>query len=355
MASKNSNLARAKKAKDDEFYTRRTDIEQELRFYKNHFKDKVVYLNCDDPAESEFWQYFVRQFNAWELKGLIATHYDPEKENYTYTLELNREYVDINLNVVPQALIEKKPLECNGDFRSSSCIEILKRADIVVTNPPFSLFREYIAQLIEYDKKFLVLGNKNSFTYKEIFPLIKEGKIWIGYTSPKSFMRPDGTEKNMAGLCRWFTNLDIPKRHESLDLRGNYYNPKDYPKYDNYDAIEVSRVCMIPCDYDGVMGVPITYIDQHNPDDFEILGITLGNTCDYQMTQIYKNAKQHNKDGSVQGGSKVNTRASILTKEEPKGKIFYTAEGVDGYLLSVYPRILIKNKLPQPPHKEEEE
>lgn len=272
MGCNNNNLTQAKKVKDDEFYTKRHDIEMELRHYEKHFKDKVVYLNCDDPERSEFWRYFVRQFNAWGLKGLIATHYDPNKENFTYSIELNREDVDIELNVVPEELIKKTPLESDGDFRSACCIELLKRADIVVTNPPFSLFREYIAQLIEYNKKFLVLGNKNSFTYKDIFPLLKEGKMWIGYTSPKSFIRPDGTEKNMSGLCRWFTNLEIEKRHNHLDLTGNYYNEKEYPHYDNYDAVEVGRVCMIPEDFEGVMGVPITYFDSHNPDDFELVG-----------------------------------------------------------------------------------
>lgn len=318
MASKNRTLAKAKKNKKDEFYTRRTDIEQELRHYEPFLRGKSIYLNCDDPTESEFWQYFKRQFNAWGLKGLISTHYDPTEP--TYKLEIKREDVDIDLDVVPEEAIKREDIESNGDFRSACCIELLERSDIVVTNPPFSLFREYIAQLIEYDKKFLVLGNKNSFTYKEIFPHIKDGKIWIGYTSPKSFMRPDGTEKNMSGLCRWFTNLDVPKRHESLDLQGNYYNELDNPTYDNYDAVEVGRVCMIPCDYDGVMGVPITYIDQHNPDDFEILGLSAGN---------------------------IKGLAGIPSKTGKDGPY------INGKLK--YGRIMIRNKHPQPPHKEEEE
>lgn len=263
-----------------------------MRYYKEHFRGKIVYLNCDDPQQSEFWQYFVRQFNAWGLKGLIATHYDPNKENFTYTLELNREFVDINLNVVPEALIVKTPIESNGDFRSDVCIEILKKADIVCINSPFSLFREYIAQLIEYDKKFLVIGSMNAYTYKEIFPLLKENKIWIGMTHPKEFVRPDGTTKKFGNIS-WFTNLDIPKRHESLDLRGNYYTKEEYPHYDNYDAVEVGRVCMIPEDFEGVMGVPITYLDSHNPDDFELVGLlNHGSDNIYDLAKPILNGKE---------------------------------------------------------------
>lgn len=321
MGCKNNNLAQAKKAKDDEFYTKRHDIEMELRHYEKHFKDKVVYLNCDDPERSEFWLYFVRQFNAWGLKGLIATHYDPNKENFTYSIELNREDVDIELNVVPEELIKKTPLESNGDFRSACCIELLKRADIVVTNPPFSIFREYIAQLIEYNKDFLVIGNMNAYTYKEIFPLLKDNKVWTDITHPKEFLRPDGTIKKFGNIS-WFTNLDVEKRHNHLDLTGNYYNEKEYPHYDNYNAIEVSKVCMIPEDYEGVMGVPITYLDSHNPDDFEIIGATESEGKGFSM-------------GLWSEESKI---AQALIK----GK-------------KVYKRLFIKNNHPKPRHEESEE
>lgn len=262
----NSNLGNAKKAKNDEFYTRLCDVENELRHYQQHFRDKVVFCNCDDPEWSSFWRYFHMNFNAFGLKKLISTHYDMEQSTYKmeYTGGNDR---DISVGTITQ-------FTGNGDFRSDECIELLKESDIVVTNPPFSLFREYIAQLMKYDKKFIVVGNKNSITYKEIFPLLKDDKVWLGYTSPNNFDTPDGVTKKVNGLTRWFTNLDIKKRHENLDLRGNYYSPEKYPEYDNYDAINVSKVADIPCDYDGVMGVPITFMDKYNPDQFEIIGAT---------------------------------------------------------------------------------
>ena len=272
--ARNSALGAAKVAKNDEFYTRREDIEAELSHYAEHFRDKVVYCNCDDPAESEFWKFFQRNFTSWGLKRLIATHYETNEQNYSYMIEMK-----------PGDPWDKKPeeipLPCNGDFRSAACIELLKQADIIVTNPPFSLFREYVAQLMEYGKKFLIIGNKNSITYKEFFPLLKDDFVWIGYSSPTEFMLPGGTTtKKVNGLCRWFTNLDIPKRHDPIDLRGNYYDPERYPKYDNYNAINVGRVDDIPCDYDGVMGVPITFMDKYCPDQFEIIGLSIGTLFD---------------------------------------------------------------------------
>ena len=272
-----ANLVEAKRAKNDEFYTRREDIENELSHYAEHFRGKVVYCNCDDPVESEFWKFFVRNFKPWGLKKLMATHYEPDEKNFSYSLELTEDTngdgrVDIN----DEPTITQLP--CNGDFRSTACIELLKEADIVVTNPPFSLFREYVAQLMEYGKKFLIIGNKNSITYKEFFPLLKDDRVWIGYSSPTEFMLPGGEmTKKVNGLCRWFTNLDIPKRHAPLDLRGNYYDPEKYPRYDNYDAINVDRVDDIPCDYDGVMGVPITFMDRYCPDQFSIVGLGIAN------------------------------------------------------------------------------
>ena len=263
--SKNNNLHKAKTAKNDEFYTQITDIEKELKHYKAHFKNKTIFCNCDDPKQSHFWKYFHLNFNHFGLKKLIATHFHETEPTYKI------EYTGEDDNNCEIGVITN--LETNGDFRSSECIELLKEADIIVTNPPFSLFREYIAQLIEYDKKFIVIGNKNSITYKEFFPLLKDNQVWIGFNSPAEFKTPDGTTNKINGLSRWFTNLDIIKRHEFLDLIEKY-TPEKYPKYDNYDAINVDKVLDIPVDYDGVMGVPITFMDKYNPEQFEIIGIS---------------------------------------------------------------------------------
>jgi hypothetical protein len=266
--SNNSNLHKAKNVKNDEFYTQLPDIENELKHYSHHFKDKVVFLNCDDPEESNFWRFFSLNFEKLGLKKLIATHFETDKPSYK--LEIVR---DINNDgKINQLDTIKTPLTQNGDFRSPECIEILKEADIVVTNPPFSLFREYVEQLMNYDKKFLIVGPMNAITYKEIFPLLKNNKMWLGYTTVKEFIQPDGTIKNF-GNINWYTNLDIKKRHDDLILFKKY-NSKDYPKYDNYDAIEVSKVSEIPEDYYGAMGVPITFLDKYNPEQFEILGIS---------------------------------------------------------------------------------
>lgn len=286
--AKNESLNRANKIKQDEFYTQRKDIENELSHYAAHFKDKVVYCNCDDPVSSEFWQFFVRNFKAYGLKKLMATHFEPDDKNYAFMLEITDDTNgDGRIDWKDSPTITQIP--CNGDFRSAYCIELLKQADIVVTNPPFSLFREYISQLIEYDKKFLIIGSQNNVTYKEVFPLLKDDKVWLGYYSgDMAFKVPayyepretrywqdkDGQKwRSMGNIC-WFTNLDIPKRHEKIDLRGNYFNEDDYPHYDNFDAIEVSKVDRIPCDYDGVMGVPITFWTKYNPEQFEIVGMS---------------------------------------------------------------------------------
>lgn len=267
MGQKNTNLHQAKSAKNDEFYTQLTDIEKELKHYTEHFRGKVVFCNCDDPEESNFWTYFVLNFEFLGLKKLIATHYETDKPSYK--LEIIGD-VDGDGKVTKKDTI-RTSLKQNGDFRSPECIEILKEADIVVTNPPFSLFREYVAQLVEYDKNFLIIGNKNAITYKEIFKLIKENRLWLGHGSPNGFAQPNGVEiKNLTGLTRWFTNLDYTKRHEDLILYKTY-NEKDYPKYDNYDAINVDKVKDIPCDYIGYMGVPLTFLDKWNPEQFEIV------------------------------------------------------------------------------------
>lgn len=271
--SANSNLNRASAAKNDEFYTRLTDIEKEMGYYKKHFKNKVVFCNCDNPKESNFFKYFALNFRFLGIKKLISTHYN--KCSNSYKLEVTEDINNDGIINLDDAV--KTDLNSDGDFRSDECIEILKEADIVVTNPPFSLFREYIAQLFEHKKNFIVIGSENSISYKEIFPLIKENQLWLGNTRPKEFIQPDGTSKKFGNIC-WYTNLDIAKRHEDIILYKTYNgNEKDYPKYDNYKAIEVRKVKEIPLDYNGIMGVPITFIDKYNPMQFNIVG------CDYDV------------------------------------------------------------------------
>ena len=262
------NLSNAKRAKNDEFYTQLSDIENELKHYKSHFAGKVVYCNCDDARKSNFFRFFQKKFNDYGLKKLITTSYNENGHGSVLVYE-----GDTNGNgKLDDNEVKVSELKGNGDFRSEECIELLKEADIVVTNPPFSLFREFIATLVHYDKKFLVIGNKNAITYKEIFPLIKENKLWLGYYCPNEFRLPNGdTTKKVNGLCRWFTNLDIKKRHEDLILYKKY-TAEEFPKYDNYDAIEVSKTSDIPMDYDGIIGVPITFLDKFNPSQFEIVG-----------------------------------------------------------------------------------
>lgn len=290
----NKNLSAAKKAKNDEFYTQMNDIANECRYYKEHFKGKMILCNCDDPYESAFFKYFALNFKTFKLKGLMATCYNgstisdhqlslfPDEDEKTTRVahsivllpEHFSEYDRIDEDILKD-VIEKKhliqKLKGNGDFSSEECLEFLKQADIVVTNPPFSKFREFVSILMEYDKRFLIIGNKNAITYKEFFPLLKENKVWIGYNSPAEFITPDGVTKKINGLTRWFTNLDNNKRHEKLILWKNY-TPEEYPTYDNYNAINVDKVAEIPCDYDGVMGVPITFLDKYNPEQFEIVG-----------------------------------------------------------------------------------
>lgn len=305
------NLDKAKEAKKDEFYTQLVDIENELKHYRQHFRGKTILCNCDDPYESNFFKYFANNFNAFGLKKLIATCYNgspvqgselmidfgdfqEEPKKIAYKVEIT-EVKDMNgdgrvdLADVRYLIQNDKNvlsiLKENGDFRSRECIELLKEADIVVTNPPFSLFREYVAQLMKYEKKFVIIGHQNAITYKEIFPLIKENKMWLGYgfkggtahfVSPYEDIATAGDHRR--GMIRvsgvnWFTNLEIPKRHEQLILY-HPYSPEEYPKYDNYDAINVNKTIEIPCDYDEVMGVPITFLDKYNPNQFKILGLS---------------------------------------------------------------------------------
>ena len=274
----NNSLTKAKKAKVDEFYTQLADIEAELKHYRGHFKGKTVLCNCDDPRKSQFFYYFVLKFHDWGLKKLITTCYknqDPDlfsestSEQAVYLV-----YKGGYIGKPPDPNIAglAHPLLGDGDFRSAECITFLQEADIVVTNPPFSLFREYIALLIEYKKQFVIVGNTNAVTYTNCFELIRDNKMWLGYNCLRWFYTPAGTLYE-AARSYWYTNLDIQKRHEELILYKRY-SPEEYPHYDNYDAINVDKVADIPRNYDGVMGVPITYLDKHNPDQFEIIGAT---------------------------------------------------------------------------------
>ena len=274
MAS--ANLNQAKKAKNDEFYTQLADIERELSHYKEHFRGKTVLCNCDDPRVSNFFHYFAYNFEHLGLKRLITTCYKSQDADLFGSHDSEQavwlEYFgDKNGDKIPNPNeIGIHYFKGDGDFRSAECIELLKQADIVVTNPPFSLFREYVAQLIEYKKKFLIIGSKNAITYKEIFPLLKDNEMWIGINGVKTFLKPGGEEQNF-GNIGWYTNLVHKRRNEEIVLY-KQYAPDSYPKYDNYDAINVDKVSDIPCDYDGAMGVPITFLDKYNPKQFEIIG-----------------------------------------------------------------------------------
>ena len=288
-------LSAAKRAKKDEFYTQLDDIAEEVRHYTEHFRGKVVLCNCDDPRISNFFHYFSHNFERLGLKKLVATCYKSQERDLFSQNACERaiwlEYAgDRNGNRVPDPEeIGIHALRGDGDFRSAECIALLKKADVVVTTPPFSLFREYVAQLIQYGKKFLIIGNVNALTYKEIFPLVKANRLWLGasiHGGDRKFGVPDDypleaatcgvDEKGQRFICvkgvRWFTNLDYRQRHEDLVLYETY-SPEKYPKYDNYDAINVDRTNEIPADYDGVMGVPITILDKYSPEQFEILGL----------------------------------------------------------------------------------
>lgn len=391
MAGKEA-LTRANRDKNDEFYTQLSDIEAELRHYRDQFAGKVVLCNCDDPYESNFFKYFAMNFNHLGLKKLIATSYagspitglqlslfdvaglksappprEPYKVEITEVPDLNADGA-IDLSDVEYLLRNDAnaltPLKGDGDFRSPECVALLHESDIVVTNPPFSLFREFMGQLVEHEKHFLVLGNQNAITYAEIFKLIKENDLWLGYDNggEKWFRVPDdyvhtttqsrikvedGTRYLSMGNINWYTNLDTSKRHDFLTLFRRY-NPHDYPKYDNYDAIEVGRYAEIPCDYGGAMGVPITFLDKYNPDQFEILGWTRGrDEFEAWPTKRYQNARQIKPDGKESSGGKVNTGPTLLVAQRPPKATVYTADGVDGYLLQTYMRIIVRNRNPE--------
>ena len=321
----NKSLRKANATKEDEFYTQLSDVEKELKHYRSYFKDKIIFLNCDDPRESSFWKYFELNFFVLGIKKLISTHFEDKKPSYK--LEINRD--DTNGGLITSKDIVRTKLKQNGDFRSPEAIEILQEADIVITNPPFSLFREYIAQLMEYNKKFIIIGNQNALTYKEIFPLLKDNKMWLGYHcgdmefivpsyyEPRATRYregPDGTKYRSLGNICWFTNLDITKRHENIILYKKY-NAQDYPKYDNFNAINVNKVADIPVDYNGFMGVPITFLDKYNPDQFTIVdALNRYALLDSQKTNDF--VKQNHLHTCNIDGKSTYFRVVIQLKEE---------------------------------------
>lgn len=361
MAKESLNLAKVNK--NDEFYTRLEDIASELCNYKKHFEDKVVFCNCDDPEWSNFWIYFHQNFSEFKLKKLISIHY-----NHDGSPSYKMEYTGGNDADVKDW--HQSTLKGNGDFRSDECVAILKEADIIVTNPPFSLFRSYTSQLMEHKKKFVIIGNQNAITYKEFFPLLKNNEVWLGYNHVKEFYKPDGTTQTFGNIC-WFTNLDIPKRHTSLvdELKYQYAkHPTWYPQYDNYNAINIgyvgtdltlqrqtNKVDYIPYDYFGVMGVPITFMDKYNPDEFEIVGLAPERAEGTGVLQVkkYKEAIQHNdpqkvkagKKKETETGSKVNDGPVVILDEQPPKYPYYTCPSEPNKFLEVlYARILIKRK-----------
>ena len=349
--AKNETLHAAKTAANDEFYTQYNDISNEIPHYRPHFKGKVVYCNCDDPTWSNFWIYFHNNFKSLGLKKLISTHYQKDTEpSYALIYEGGDDFnmeAGKTIEIVGNYSEDGKTFYTAGDFRSDACIELLKEADIICTNPPFSLFRQYIAQLIEYEKKFVIIGNQNAITYKEIFPLLKDDKMWLGYkTGDMAFKVPDNSEpratrfwidedgqkwRSMGNIC-WFTNLDLAKRHDGLwHKNGKFDNAKahcyyegfedNYPKYDNYDAINVDKTKDIPIDYPGAMGVPITWLDKYNPDEFEIL-----DARDYALNDRQRKKNTYlikDKDGAINGKPTyariVIRNRNPIRKEDDKG------------------------------------
>ena len=348
--SLNKNLHQAKNAKKDEFYTQLADIENELKHYKDHFRGKTVFCNCDDPRVSNFFHYFSHRFESLGLKKLITTCYKNQNMDLFSTHENEKAVMleyngDKNGDKTPNAeeigIIE---LEGDGDFRSAESIELLKQADIVVTNPPFSLFREYLDQLMEYDKKFIILGNMNAITYRDVFKYIKDDRLWLGpsiTSGDREFQVPEDYEMKASGQridesgkkfirvkgVRWFTNLDHSKRHEELDLFKEY-TPEEYPKYYNFNAINIDKTKEIPCDYAGAMGVPITFLDKYNPDQFEILGLGISNSGIEAGVKPYE--PEHKK-----------YRKEVQKRGAVDGDLYFVKN--DGVEVP-YARILIRNK-----------
>ena len=377
MAKKERLLNAAAKAKKDEFYTQLTDIEKEMRYYRKHFKGKTVLCNCDDPFESNFFKYFVLNFNRLGLKKLIATCYatspiagqqlslfdvvggDEEQRTKPYKAVVTKVYDvtgDGGVDMFDVAELFKThenelvELEGNGDFRSEECLALLDEADIVVTNPPFSLFREYVSVLMEHEKHFIIIGNVNAITYKEFFPLLKENKVWIGasiHSGDRKFYVPDDYPLNAAGCgidedgrrfirvkgVRWYTNLDIKQRHEELILVKRYTS-LDYLSYENFDAINVDKTVDIPCDYAGIMGVPITFLDKYSPDQFEIIGLGIANLGLSIGIRPYKD--EHKK-----------YRKEIQKRGAVDGDLYMLDE--NGHPVVPYARVLIRNKHPEQP------
>lgn len=361
--SSNDKLKKAKAEKKDEFYTQLSDIEKELRHYKDHFKGKTVFCNCDDPRVSNFFHYFSYNFENLGLKKLITTCYKNQerdlfsehKSESAIWLEYNG---DKNGDRVPNPEeIGIHELKGDGDFRSQECINLLKEADIIVTNPPFSLFREYVAQLIEHDKKFLIIGHQNSITYKEIFKLIKENKIWLGY----------GFNRNMAhfinkhyedyasdldhkeGKIRvsgvvWFTNMDLTKRHDDIILYKSYYgNESEYPKYENYDAINVDKTKDIPIDYPGEMGVPITFMDKYNPEQFEIIGLGIVGSIEFSNNRKMEILDKYGKETGKFTNNAKGTLYRLYNPKTDKSPAFKDVE-TGALYSSIYARIIIRNR-----------
>lgn len=396
----NSNLTQAKLAKNDEFYTQYPDIEKEMNAYLEYnpelFRDKTVLLPCDDPEWSNFTKYFAQNFERFGLKKLISTSYSAQSKQLAFDYEptsLEKEdsqfdevktiengkifTIDRDINhdgAINIKDIEWHYLEGDGDFRSDELIALRDEADIIITNPPFSLFREFLNWLVKGDILFSVIGNMNSLTYKEVFPLIKNNSIWLGATGngndmvfsvPESFEVKESDRKKAErlgyvgsytrlGNSCWFTNIDHGKRHQPLQLMNlednKRFNKKviksntAYQKYDNYDAIEVPFTNAIPLNYSGVMGVPISFLDKYNPDQFKIVGLTSGRyEFECQPIKRYEKPLQHNKNGTTSNGSKANTRATITLDETPEGIIYYTAKNADKPLSIVYARILIEH------------
>lgn len=382
-------LRSAQKNKNDEFYTSLEDIEKEMKYYKEQFKDKIVFCNCDDPYESNFFKYFAMNFNALNLKKLITTCYagspiiaeqlslfdvkgvvvNKETEKTPYKIEIT-EVPDsngdgaIDLTDVEYLLKNKKNvltiLKGDGDFRSDECIKLLKEADIVVTNPPFSLFREYVAQLEEYNKKYLIIGNVNAIAYRDFFHLIKDNKVWMGasiHSGDREFRVPPTYPLNASGTridekgnkyirvkgVRWWTNLDYKERHEKMILYKRY-NPEEYPKFDNYDAINVDKVTDIPCDYDGMMGVPITFLDKYNPEQFNIIASSqTGCHPDEMVLKKYSDYYGYTQDRKSNGrtGATMGNNP-ILVKDDKKHVYYENKEGIR--VQSTYCRIFITRK-----------
>ncbi|MHC1728589.1 MAG: adenine-specific methyltransferase EcoRI family protein [Syntrophobacteraceae bacterium] len=398
-ASGNLGLSNAKKAKQDEFYTQYVDIQKEveayLEFDPDTFRDKVVYCNCDDPFESNFFKYFAANFNKLGLKKLVTTSYDGSpiagvqltfgeynegngKREKPKAIAVEIEEVkDINGDGATgiedvELFLKQNPhtrtrLAGGGDFRSAECVELLKQADIVVTNPPFSLFREYVAQLVEHGKKLLIIGNVQAITYKEVFPLVKADKLWMGVTihsGDREFRVPDHYPLDAAGCrvdengvkyirvkgVRWYTNLDHGRRHQKLPLmtmednlrfsKHKEVNGKAaYDRYDNYDAIEVPFTDAIPGDYDGVMGVPVTFLDKYNPDQFEILGYEKSY---HLQTRKYEIQVQIDKSGKKRYVTKLNDGAAIKVDRHPTDQTYYVVDGE--YYIQQYKRIFIRRR-----------